>query len=122
RFFSFCLFLLLPPSLTYTLSLRDALPIFFLKLESPGALAVLIDIHSRSVNHRQPQIRRRGRTLFNFDVLVALDGSGRSTDQNQRQVRMDMLIPVAHAAAVGIQHVIEYSAITFLNGLQFAQV
>ena len=35
---------------------------------------------------------------------------------------MDMLIPIAHPATVRIQHVIEHSAVTFLNGLQFAQV
>src|SRR5438093_13641520 len=49
--------------------------LLFLKLESPVALALLIVIHSRSVNHRQPQIRSRSRTLFTFNVFVAPDRS-----------------------------------------------
>ena len=71
-------------------------------LDSTSAVANRLRPHSCAIQHREIEIGHRG-TLWEDDVAARLDSAVAMSSEDDGQVGMDVLVPVAEAAAVNDQ-------------------
>src|SRR5437867_8808540 len=81
-----------------------------LQLDPSRALAEVVGWHAGLVQHRDHEIRQR-RARLHFHVAVPLEPARAAADQQDRQVVVRVLVPVAHAAAVEERRVIQEVAV-----------